>query len=576
MMTRLSAGLLIIITAVLGMVGCSSSDNPVLATVGDYKVTADDFNRFYRSPGVAFNTPQEEFDYKRQRLDSLTIIRLLVQAAYDKGIDKSEDVVRVVLANQSRFLLQALYDKHITDKVQTTEADLREFYKMLEYQIRCSHIMLDSEATALDLFERLKAGEPFDQLAYDYSIDPSAKRNRGDLGYFTWGSMLDVFAETAFAMEPGEIARPVESSYGWHIIKMIDKKPNQLRRSFEAMHDEIEQQLRQKLQQTIMMEYFDSIDNKYPIALDTSVAEYVMHKRSQLYPPQVLDKLAKNDFDEEQLDRNERELVLATYEGGQVTLYEYLMSSRRYPSQVKGNFDDYDALAKSVMLVQRETILAKEAVHEGLQETEKYKRDLDLLKEYTMADVMRNDSISVPPPPDESAQREYFDNNQEEFLLPAAVRTYEILVGDEMLARRLIRELGTLDEFKAKARELTERGGMRAKQGDLGYVNRDWNPDIFDAAMKTKSGYVGGPVATGGKYSVLWPVEKAQAEYQDFLSVKRQILQNLLTRQKQDAYEQWVEDRKAITNIEVNDDVLWEMINQNAESQDGKETASNS
>ncbi|MCP4684189.1 MAG: hypothetical protein GY867_01975 [bacterium] len=573
MTQRLSAGLLILIAAVSGLVGCGTAEDPVLAQVGDYRVTVDDFERFYRSPGVAFS-PQEEFDHRRQMLDSLITIRLLVEAAYEKNIDRSEDVLRVVLANQSRFLLQTLYDKHITSQVQVTEADLREFYKNMEYQIRCSHILLDSASEAQEVFEKLKAGERFDQLAYDFSIDPSAKRNRGDLGYFTWGTMVDEFAEVAFVMEPGEVSPPFESPFGWHIIKMTDKKPNEGRRSFDAMREELDRQLRQKLHQRLTIDYFDSVENKYPLTLDSSVADYVMHKRTQLYPPVVLEKLAKNDFDEEQLDRNERELVLATYEGGQITLYDYLMSSRPYPSQAKGDFDDYEALAKSILLVKREEILAKEAVVENIHETEEYKKSLLLLKEYTMADVMRNDSIAVPPPPDEQAQREYYDNNRDEFLLKAAVRTYEILVGDEMLARRLIRELGTLDEFKAKASEITERGGMRAKQGDLGYIQRDWNPDIFDAAMKTKSGYVGGPVTTGGKYSIVWPIEKADAEYQDFLSIKRQIVQKVVARQKQDAYTQWVEDRKAVTNIEVYDDVLWNLMNVDDESRDGGETTS--
>jgi len=575
MLMRLLAGFLILIlaAALVAMTGCSSSDTPILAKVGDYKVTLDDFQRFYRSPNVALNTPQEIFDYKRQMLDSLVTIRLLVQGAYEKNIDKAEDVIRIVLSNRPNLLRKALYKKHVLDRVNITEADLREFYKMLEYQIRCSHILLETQEKAQEVFERLKAGEPFDQLAYDESTDPSAKRNRGDLGYFQWGTVVDDFGKVAFAMETGEVSPPFESPFGWHIVKMIDKKPNTVRRSFEAMHDDIEQQLGQKLQQELTWQYFDSLSQKYPMKLDSSVADYVMHKRTQLYPPQVLDKLAKNDFDEKQLDRNERELVLATYEGGQVTLMDYLISARRFPAQAKGNFDDYDALTETISLVKRDDILAKEAVNEGLHESPEYQRDLELLKEYTMADVMRNDSIAVPPPPDEAALREYFDNNQEEFLIPAAVHTYEILVGDEMLARRLIKEIQTIDEFKARARELTERGGMRAKQGDLGFIPRTWNPDIYDAAMKTKKGYVGGPIATNGKYSIVWPVEKAPAEYQDFLSVKRQIQQQLVAQQKQDAYEQWIADRKATTSIEFYEDVLWDTIEEDSESTAGAEGA---
>lgn len=576
MIMRLSTTFLIMFAAVLALTGCSKTEDPVLAKVGDYKVTMDDFNRFYRTPSVALNTPQEQFDYKRGILDSLINVRLLIQAAYDKGIDTSQDVIRIVRSNQPNLLRKALYKKHVLDKINITEADLREYYKMQEYQIRCSHILLNDEDTAKAVFAKLKAGEPFDQMAYDYSTDPTAKRNRGDLGYFTWGTMIDEFSEVAFTLEPGEISPPFQSPFGWHIVKMTDKRANQLRRSFEVEHDDLKEEMHQKLQQRLTWQYFDSLEQKYPISLDTSVADYIIHKRQQLYPPQVLTKLAKNDFDEKQLDRNERELVLATYDGGQVTLFDYLMSARSFPAQAKGNFDDYDALTKTIALVKRDDILAKEAVKEGLQETPEYKRDLTLLKEYTMADVMRNDSVPVPPPPDESAQREYYDNNPDSFVIPAAVHTYEIQVGDEMQARRLIREIRSIDQFKAKAREMTERGGMRAKQGDLGFITRSWNPDLYDCAVKTKPGYVGGPVTSGGKYSILWPVEKAPADKQEFLSVKRTILQKLTAQQKQDAYQQWINDHKATTNIEVYDDVLWETINASTDSPDGNGTAANS
>jgi foldase protein PrsA len=74
------------------------------------------------------------------------------------------------------------------------------------------------------MLERIKNGESINDLAVQYSKDPTAKENKGELGYFKRGEMVPEFENAAFKMKPGEISEPVKTDYGYHIIKVEDIK----------------------------------------------------------------------------------------------------------------------------------------------------------------------------------------------------------------------------------------------------------------------------------------------------------------------------------------------------------------
>lgn len=559
-----SALLLMLFGMVVLLSGCGDKDNDVLADIGPYKITTEEFNDYYRNVRFPYASAQEEFDMKREFLDSLVIRRLLIQAAYDKGIDKLDDITRLVLANKDKFLLDILYQRNVVDKAKVTEAEVKHFWDNLEYRVRASHIVVNNEDTAKALVDRILAGENFGELAFKYSISPDAKRNRGDLGYFTWGAMVDEFQNAAFSMEPGEVSPPVKTDFGYHIIKVIDKAPNTTRLPYEQAKVQIEDALLSKKRAEITAAYLEKIREKYPVTVDPATLDYVEHKRTQLYPAQLLANLPKNDFDDSQLDRDERELVLATWEGGQMTLFEYLTQARRLPADIRPTFTEYDSVATIVFQLKLNDILAYEAARQGLDNDSEFKRRLNLFKELTMADVMRNDSLPTPPAPDESKIRMYYDKHPGEFTDPAKVHVYEILVSDEMLANKLVREIKSLEDFKRRAMTLTERPAKRGTNGDLDYIEQEWFPEIFQAAWDTKVGTIGGPVPTMGKYSVFWVDDKISAALKDFLSQKNRIKNKLQIDEAQKAFSKWVEDRKEEVGVEVFDAALWKTVNKGA------------
>lgn len=126
----------------------------------------------------------------------------------------------------------------MTENVEISEEEIAVFYNShmdMFYRVKASHILLETEDEAKKILERVKAGEDFSKLAKEYSTDPSVKENNGDLGYFRHGDMVEEFETAAFALKPGEISELVKSQYGYHIIKVEDKKIDKL----EDVKDEL-------------------------------------------------------------------------------------------------------------------------------------------------------------------------------------------------------------------------------------------------------------------------------------------------------------------------------------------------
>jgi peptidyl-prolyl cis-trans isomerase C len=133
-------------------------------------------------------------------------------------------------------------DSEIARKITISEEDARDYYNdnpdtfVQPEQVRASHILIlvddktddkkkkEAMKKIKEIQRKLKKGEEFDALAKEYSQGPSSERG-GDLGYFSRGQMVKPFEESAFALEPGEVSDIVETQFGYHLIKLTDKKP---------------------------------------------------------------------------------------------------------------------------------------------------------------------------------------------------------------------------------------------------------------------------------------------------------------------------------------------------------------
>ncbi len=544
--------LIVLVLPGLFLIGCGEDNNNlVLAEVGPDKIHAVLLNEIFDRQTQPFDSFEEELEFRRAILDSLIIQQLLIQEAYRLGLDASEEVNRLVLANKGEFLLDVLYLREIEDKVSVDEEEVRALYDSLEYKVKPSHILVKDEETALVLFDSLENGADFGDLAVNHSIDPSAKQNRGELDYTVWGRTVMPFSEAIFNLNPGEISRPFKTNFGWHIARVEDRIPNDERKSFELMRQSLEETVKNGYRAQLMDSFLTVIEERFPITVDKATIEYLIHKRETLYPPQLLESMPKNDFDLRQLDRHEKELILATWEGGQITLGQYLTMIQKQRPEVRPDLDDYDKMAEFIFHQNVMDLLTAEARRKGIEDDPEYIRKIKRFKELTMVDIVENDSIPIYNPVTDEETEKYYDDNIELFEVPAKIHVYEILLSSKEEALKYKNEIKSLTRFQAVAGEKTERPNYRERKGDMNYIQRRTSQVMYDAADQVSVGQIAGPVERGNKYSILYIADKRPSELQEYQQAKQSIQSNMRAERMQESLARWIEEKKKETEIRI-------------------------
>ncbi|WP_057939140.1 peptidylprolyl isomerase [Algoriphagus resistens] len=219
-------------TSAIAFVQASEQDDPLL-TIGDKTVDKDELiyllSRGNKSESGTPGMSREEFD---ENLDLFINYKLKVREAEAKGLDHTEEFIREFESFRENIKAPFLIRNSLE------EGELRKAYSRMQEIIRASHILLQfpPNATkedslivlrmALKIEDEIKKGGNITELAVEYSDDPSAQVNKGDLGYFTALQMVQPFEDAAFSLQPGQVSSPVLTNFGYHIINVKDRQPN--------------------------------------------------------------------------------------------------------------------------------------------------------------------------------------------------------------------------------------------------------------------------------------------------------------------------------------------------------------
>jgi peptidyl-prolyl cis-trans isomerase C len=245
-----------------------------LAKVGTVRITQNDLERDIKNlPEFA----QKLFEGpvgKEKFLDEMIKKELLYQEATKRGLDKDPEYLRKLEEFKKLTLIGQLLEKEIEAKAKVTEQDVKDYYNKHKEElsavseVRASHILVKTEGDAKKILERLRKGEDFAAIAKKSSIDPGSAQNGGDLGYFSSGQMVPEFEAAAATLKEGEVSRePVKTKFGYHIIKVTDRKKGKPV-EFEKIKGVLFQRISAEKQKEFFDSYIENLKKTYKVEIN--------------------------------------------------------------------------------------------------------------------------------------------------------------------------------------------------------------------------------------------------------------------------------------------------------------------
>ena len=261
--SKLAAVAVIAIAAASASVRAEDAADPVVAKVGALEIHESELKLAVAGldPQLA-NLPDEQ---KRvAALSSIIDVKLLAADAGKEGLQDSADFKQRLAFLTDRELHNAYFKKHVVDAVTPEEVKARYDKEVAaiepEDEIRARHILVKTEEEAKAVIAELDAGKDFIEIAKAKSTDPN-KSEGGDLGYFAKGRMVPEFETAAFALEKGAYSKaPVKSQFGFHVIKIEDKRKQQ-----PPALDQVEAQVRQLVMRDKYLELLEKAKAAAPV-----------------------------------------------------------------------------------------------------------------------------------------------------------------------------------------------------------------------------------------------------------------------------------------------------------------------
>ncbi len=417
--------------------------------------------------------------------------------------------------NKRQAVLAYLKDREIYSKITVTEQELREAYYRAHVSIAARHLFARTKEEAENLYELLKAGASFEQLAKQVFTDSTLRNNGGYLGYFSWGDMDPAFENAAFSLKVGEISKPVKTAQGYSIIKVEDRK------EIPLMTEDDFQKRKKNLERSIKISKKIPYERKYISKFFDDKLLKFHDENLQILLPIVV---SQNEYLLE--SPKELNLICAEYKEHKYTLLDLLNKLRIIPKYHLRKITDLRKLKIAIKGILIQDLLYDIAIQKGydkipaVQEAYKNLEMMTFLK-YKMDDIVR--SAYYP----DSAIYEYYKNNIALFSEPRKLKVQEIIVNDKSLADELLKRLQKGESFEKLARKYSIRKWSAENGGIIELSPIEDFGKLKEKFWNAKIGKLLGPWKINDAYGIFRVLEKKDSHPIPFLDIRNQVLKRM-------------------------------------------------
>ena len=536
----------ILLLAVIIIAGCGGQKD-IVAKVGREEITLDQFKTTYIERNrTEENAMRQPFNDRKEFIHEMAVNLAKYQEGLARGYDKDPELTKNLDEISNRLALDMLYQAKVTDVV-VTEDKIRDHYNNMDREYRARHILLrvqptdtttGAEAAVRARIDSIKTlienGLDFGEAAVKFSEDATSAADSGDLDWFPWGRMVGEFQDAIWKAKVGDLLGPIQTPYGYHLVKVTDMRMVQDRKSFEDMKEDIRSQMRnlegQNLANTAK-EYVENLCKANHLEYNEEALQVLLDRMKDPSVPkgQELAPL----FTAEQ-----KEMVAATYDGGKVTIHDLLEKIGKNAHRVDWNDPQvaYDLVHSIVEPILLEKVAEKEGYVKKARQDERY------INEMRTAVVRRleKEEITDKVNPTEEEEKAYYESHLDNFIQPENRTIREIFIKEDSTKAERIHERAVKGEnFLKLALRYNEKESTKADSGRIGPFEQRRFGLIGKAAFRLeKVGDISEVVAIGKNYSFVKLLEiipsRTQTWEESQAQAKREFRMEATKRRQED------------------------------------------
>jgi len=527
---RVRSALLLLMAAFL-LVSCSKSkeETPV-AKVNDHVITLADFERVYNLMDPRYLPEGEGFDKHKAFLETMVDKEVMAVKADELGYDKNKTVQQGLDAFR-RLGMQAAYLKfRVADKVKVTDQMMRDYYDMMGTTVSMKQILCDSEAEAEHVYQLLQEGNDFESVCKEYSKGPDADEG-GMTMTATFGRFMPELEEKIFALPVGGVTKPLESPYGYFIVKVLKKDRSKPAKSFEEMKSDIEPMVRSLEERRAMNETSDKIRER---AGTTWYPENIKIVFNALPPDRPLTNPPRREDEEYPLlhfDEADLGKPLLTYKDKVFTIEQFsdLYDRTSFFERPKREFRTGGIKGLLMKLMMNELVV-DEMNTSGIENHPELKRILENKKEELMVTMMYQDLVNKETTVSRNDIQAYYKDNLENYKSPEQRRFGIIVTNDQETAQEAYNKLVAGMPLARVAQLYSIDEQTRSNLGETDFFIRGGQPDLDDVGFNLQNvGDISQPFETARGWVVLKLIEKVPERVRSLDEVSNAIQADLKT-----------------------------------------------
>ena len=523
----------------------NSGSSKVLAVVGNYKITLEQFSDRYEDY-LVYSGVQDNIQLRYSILNNMVNEILLRNYDNNSRIYKNPEYKKEIKWAKKQTVLAFLKDREIYAKITASENEIREAYRRSNIKLAVRHLYARTKKEADNLYHLLKIGVDFKKLAKQVFTDSILQNNGGYLGYITWGQTDPNFEDTAYSLNVGEISKPVRTAEGYSIIKLEDKIVDPLMTETDYLNK------RHKIERGVKINKKKACENAYikKIFGDNKI-EY-----NNKSIENILNDLKNSEAGNIEFNAKAENIPYCVkYKGidySQKEIENLLSQTPRYNLE---KLVDEKAVKSGILGLLMQKKLLTIAEEKGYDTTSYVASTLSKLQNEIYLKYKRNEILSQVNIPDSDLYK-YYNENIAYYSSENEMNVQEILLQNPDTLSFVKEKLKEGEKFGELAEKYSLRKWSSRNKGEMGLAPVSNYGEFKDTLWNAPIGKIIGPFKIDKYFDFFKVIQKKDGKPVDFNLVKSQILYNVRNERGFPYMKRHIDSLSKKIDIKINEDIL--------------------